>query len=201
MSSSDITEDRSSSRTRPAKISAIRNGVGGGVHRADSKVYFWYRNEGKNVMDLDNQNVLWGSKHRNYFSKLTTCLNDSARPHKMLPVWVKTHDLSHNLKQVFFVLRDWSWTMKTSQAVWHCSAMLDRASSRGTAPRNNDALRMHWISRWDLLVNPKEVEEHMHKGPVRGRTQFISTDFGNTDFSMLWTLQYQLTENSRQYVT
>ena len=77
MSSSDITKDRSSSRTRPTKISAIRNGVGGGVHRADSKVYFWYRNEENNVMDLDNQNVLLGSKHRNYFSKLTTCLNDS----------------------------------------------------------------------------------------------------------------------------
>ena len=138
-----------------------------------------------NVADVSNNETEW----------------ISARTQEMLPVWAKTHDLSHNLKQVFFVLRDWSWTTKTSQAVWHCSAMLDRASSRGTAPRNNDALRMHWISRWDLLVNPKEVAEHKHKGPVWGRTQFISTDVGNTDFSMLWTLQYQLTENSRQYVT
>ena len=97
-----------------------------------------------NVADVSNNETEW----------------ISARTQEMLLVWAKTHDLSHNLKQVFFVLRDWSWTTKTSQAVWHCSAMLDRASSRGTAPRNNDALRMHWISRWDLLVNPKEVAEH-----------------------------------------
>ena len=47
VSSSEITVDRSLSRTRPAKISAIRNGVGGGVETSDSKVHFWYRNEGK----------------------------------------------------------------------------------------------------------------------------------------------------------
>ena len=75
----------------------------------------------------------------------------------------------------------------TSQAVWHCSALMDRASSRGTALRNNDALRMHWIWRLDLSVNPSEVIEQKHKGPIRGKTQFISTDVGMTSVNAFKT--------------